>query len=69
MQAVETIKVLLNIGEPLVGRLLQYDALEPRFTMLRLERNPDCDYCADGKKFPGYVEMQQVCGVPAAQEG
>jgi molybdopterin/thiamine biosynthesis adenylyltransferase len=65
LQAVETIKVLLGIGDPLVGRLLQYDALESRFTRLRLEPDPHCEYCADGRPFPGYVDMQYACGVPA----
>jgi molybdopterin/thiamine biosynthesis adenylyltransferase/molybdopterin converting factor small subunit len=65
LQAVETIKLLLGIGEPLVGRLLQYDALETRFTTLRMERDPECDYCATGKPFPGYVEMEHACSIPA----
>lgn len=67
LQAVETIKLLLGIGEPLVGRLLQYDALESRFTKLRLDRDPECDYCADGKPFPGYVDVAHSCGTAAAQ--
>jgi len=62
LQAVEAIKVLLGIGKPLVGKLLQYDALEQRFLTLRLERDPGCVYCADGRPFPGYVDMAQVCG-------
>lgn len=65
LQAVETIKILLGTGEPLVGRLLQYDALESRFTKLRLERDPDCRYCADGATFPGYVDVEAGCGVGA----
>jgi molybdopterin/thiamine biosynthesis adenylyltransferase/rhodanese-related sulfurtransferase len=64
LQAVETIKVLLDIGKPLVGRLIQYDALEQRFTELRLERDPECGYCADGVAFPGYQEIVEACRVP-----
>ncbi len=67
LQAVETVKILLSIGEPLVGRLLQYDALEQRFTSLRVERDPDCNYCGEGKPFPGYVEMAAACAAPAAR--
>jgi molybdopterin/thiamine biosynthesis adenylyltransferase/rhodanese-related sulfurtransferase len=61
LQAVEAVKVLLDIGEPLVGRLVQYDALEQRFTKLKLERNPDCTHCADGRDFPGYEDLQFAC--------
>ncbi len=61
LQAVETIKLLLGIGEPLVGRLLQYDALEQRFFSLKLERDPACRYCADGRTFPGYVDYARSC--------
>ena len=63
LQAVESIKLLLGIGEPLVGRLLQYEALETRFTKLKLDRDPECRYCADGVEFPGYVDVAEVCGV------
>ena len=69
LQAVETVKVLLGIGEPLVGGLLQYDALESRFTKLRLERDPDCDYCGSGKPFPGYVDIEHACGTATVSSG
>ncbi len=45
VQATETIKLLLNIGGPLVGRLLTYDALEMRFREVRLKRDPNCPLC------------------------
>ncbi len=45
VQATETIKVLLNIGSPLIGRLLTYDALEMRFREVRLKRDPNCPLC------------------------
>jgi molybdopterin/thiamine biosynthesis adenylyltransferase len=69
LQAVETIKILLGIGEPLVGRLLLYDALEGRFTELRLEPDPQCGYCAPGKPFPGYVDMEHACAAPTTTRG
>ncbi len=65
LQAVETIKLLLGIGAPLVGRLLQYDALAQRFTNLKVERDSDCRYCADGVPFPGYVDYEHSCAAPA----
>jgi len=68
LQAVETIKLLVGVGQPLVGRLLQYDALSQRFTSLKLERDPDCRYCADGVPFPGYVDYERSCVPPAVAE-
>ncbi len=61
LQAVETVKLLLHVGEPLVGRLLFYDALGGRFQEMRMERAPECAYCGDGKAFPGYVDYEQFC--------
>ena len=47
IQATETVKLILGIGEPLVGRLLLYDALAMRFRELKLRRNPECPVCGD----------------------
>ncbi|WP_290653487.1 molybdopterin-synthase adenylyltransferase MoeB [Aquisalimonas sp.] len=62
MQSVETIKLLLGVGEPLVGRLLHYDALAARFHELKVERDVGCAYCGEGQVFPGYVDYQLFCG-------
>ena len=45
MQATETVKLLLGIGDPLVGRLLTYDALGMRFREVKLRRDPNCPLC------------------------
>ncbi len=45
MQATEAVKLLLGIGEPLVGRLLTYDALGMRFREVKLRRDPKCPLC------------------------
>lgn len=47
VQATEAIKVLLGIGEPLVGRLLTYDALGMRFREVKLRRDPRCPLCGE----------------------
>jgi molybdopterin/thiamine biosynthesis adenylyltransferase/rhodanese-related sulfurtransferase len=47
LEATETLKILLDLGEPLVGRLLTYDALAARFTEFRLSRDSDCPACGD----------------------
>jgi sulfur-carrier protein adenylyltransferase/sulfurtransferase len=60
LQANETLKLLLGIGDPLVGRLLLFDALETTFEELMLRRDPDCRSCGDAARAAGYP------GVPAA---
>ena len=61
LEAIETIKLLLGIGDPLVGRLLHYDALRQRITELALAPDPACRYCALGAPFPGYVDYEVFC--------
>lgn len=62
LQATEAIKLLLAIGEPLRGRLLQFDALDMRFRQVRLMADPGCAVCAPGVEFPGYIDYAQFCG-------
>ena len=65
LQATETIKLLLGIGDPLVGRLMTYDALAGEFSELRLFRDPNCPACgehAHPEDLPTYAD---VCAVPA----
>lgn len=65
LEATETIKLLLGLGDPLAGRLLTYDALSGEFNELRLFRDPECPACgehAHPEDLPTYAE---VCAVPA----
>src|SRR5712691_8805804 len=65
LQATETIKLLLNIGDPLVGRLLTYDGLAGEFNELHLYRDPKCPACGENahpENLPTYAEF---CAVPA----
>ncbi|MFN7995505.1 MAG: molybdopterin-synthase adenylyltransferase MoeB [Bryobacteraceae bacterium] len=64
IQATETVKLILGIGEPLVGRLLLYDALAMRFRELKLRRNPECPVCGDHPTVTKLIDYQQFCGVP-----
>jgi molybdopterin/thiamine biosynthesis adenylyltransferase len=65
LQATETIKLLLGLGEPLVGRMLHYDALGASFRAMRLDRNPACPCCGEGPALAGYVDYELACaGVP-----
>lgn len=61
IQATEAIKLILEIGDPLTGRLLHFDALSMRFRETRLLPDPDCAICAPGKSFPGYVDYAAFC--------
>src|SRR3569833_596657 len=69
LQAVETVKVLLRLGEPLVGKMLYYDALRSSFTEFKLKRNPQCRVCGDEAKFAGYSDYAEVCASPASASG
>jgi molybdopterin/thiamine biosynthesis adenylyltransferase/rhodanese-related sulfurtransferase/molybdopterin converting factor small subunit len=64
IQATETVKLILGIGEPLVGRLLLYDALAMRFRELKLRRNPECPVCGDHPTIHELIDYQQFCGIP-----
>jgi molybdopterin/thiamine biosynthesis adenylyltransferase/rhodanese-related sulfurtransferase len=65
LQATEAIKLLLGIGEPLVGRVLMFDALAMRFHETRLAPDPECPVCAQGKPFPGYIDYAAFCSSTA----
>jgi molybdopterin/thiamine biosynthesis adenylyltransferase/rhodanese-related sulfurtransferase len=64
IQATEALKLILGIGEPLAGRLLQFDALSMRFRETRLSADPDCALCAPGRAFPGYIDYAAFCSNP-----
>ena len=68
IQALETLKLLLGIGDPLVGTLLAFDALEGEFRRLTFRRDPDCPACADESAPPRIVEYDEYC-VPAGNLG
>ena len=68
LEAVEVIKLLLDIGDPLVGRLLAYDALKARFTELTLLRDPACRYCGEAAQPIEYVDYEQFCAAAVAQD-
>lgn len=63
IQATEVIKLLTGIGEPLIGRLLLYDALSMRFRELKLRRNPSCPVCGDQPTITELIDYEQFCGI------
>jgi adenylyltransferase/sulfurtransferase len=67
IQATETVKLILGIGEPLVGRLLLYDALGMRFRELKLRKDPECPVCGEHRTVTRLIDYHQFCGVPAQE--
>src|SRR3954471_18971758 len=69
IQATEAIKLIMGIGEPLIGRFLIYDALRMRFRELKLRKDPDCPVCGTHPTVTKLIDYDQFCGVaPAAPE-
>jgi molybdopterin/thiamine biosynthesis adenylyltransferase len=60
LEAVEAVKMLLGIGNPLVGRLLAYDALEEEFRTFKVRRDPACPACGEGAEIV-IAEYDQLC--------
>ena len=67
VQATEALKLALGIGEPLVGRLLLYDALDAAFTEVSLRRDPDCPVCGEHPTITEYVDYVEFCQAPAGR--
>jgi molybdopterin/thiamine biosynthesis adenylyltransferase/rhodanese-related sulfurtransferase len=61
LQATEALKLVLGLGEPLVGRLLSFDALGMRFRETRLPRDPGCPGCGSHAAFHGYEDVARLC--------
>jgi adenylyltransferase/sulfurtransferase len=61
LQANEALKLALGAGEPLVGRLLLFDALETQFTEITLRRDPDCPVCGDHPTITDYIDYVEFC--------
>lgn len=64
LQATEALKVLLDIGDPLIGELLLYDALSMSFDRVRLRKNPECKVCSDTPEVTELIDYEAFCGVP-----
>jgi len=69
IQATEAIKVLTGMGNPLVGRLLMYDALNMKFREVRIRKDPTCPVCSAHPTITALIDYQQFCGVGRGEEG
>src|SRR5712671_3103700 len=69
IQATEAVKLIMGIGEPLIGRFLIYDALRMKFRELKLKKDPDCPVCGTHPTVTELIDYEQFCGIaPAAPE-
>jgi adenylyltransferase/sulfurtransferase len=64
VQATEAVKLLLGVGEPLVGRLLLHDALAMTWDTLPVRKDPDCPVCGDSPTVTALVDYDAFCGLP-----
>ena len=65
IQATEVAKLIVGFGEPLVGKLLMYDALKSQFRVLKARRDPSCPVCGDSPTITELIDYEAFCGVPA----
>ncbi len=65
MQATEAIKLILGIGEPNIGKMLLYDALEMSFMPIKVRKNPQCPVCSIPADQVELIDYEQFCGMPA----
>jgi adenylyltransferase/sulfurtransferase len=69
IQAVETIKLILELGETLTGRLLMFDALRMEFRTVKIRQDPDCPLCGKAPTIHELIDYEAFCGVPVIAGG
>jgi len=63
LQVVETLKMILGIGKPLIGTLLIYDALNTEFRKLKLKRDANCPVCGENPTITELIDYEEFCGL------
>ena len=66
IQATETVKLIIGVGEPLINRFMIYDALRMKFRELKLRRDPECPVCGDRPTVTQLIDYEQFCGITPA---
>jgi adenylyltransferase/sulfurtransferase len=69
LQATEALKLLLGIGDPLIGKLLLYNALDMSFDFVKLKKNPSCRVCGPNADIKELIDYEAFCGVPGHDYG
>ena len=67
MQAIEAIKLIMGIGQSLIGRLVHFDALNLKFREFKLRRDPKCPVCSEHPTITELIDYDQFCGIPQAE--
>jgi len=67
MQAIEAVKLIVGIGEPLIGRMIQFDALKMKFREFKLRKDPNCPVCGANPTITELIDYDQFCGIPQAK--
>src|SRR6188768_835946 len=67
MQAIEAVKLIMGIGEPLIGRMIAFDALKMKFREFKLRKDPKCPVCGDNPTITELIDYDQFCGIPQAK--
>src|SRR4028118_1525650 len=67
VQATEAVKLILGIGEPLIGRLMLYDALGMSFREMKLRKDPGCPICGENPTVTELIDYEEFCGIPQAK--
>lgn len=67
MQALEVIKLILDAGRPLVGRMMHFDTLSSEIRVLKLRKDPNCLVCSDNPKITELIDYEEFCGLRPAQ--
>jgi molybdopterin/thiamine biosynthesis adenylyltransferase/rhodanese-related sulfurtransferase len=64
LQATEAIKLILGIGDTLIGKLMLYNALDMSFEFVKLRKNPNCKVCGPNPEVTALIDYEAFCGVP-----
>jgi adenylyltransferase/sulfurtransferase len=64
IQATEALKLILDIGDPLIGKLMLYNALDMSFDFVKLRKNPNCKVCGPNPEVTELIDYEEFCGVP-----
>ena len=67
MQAIEAIKLIVGIGEPLIGRLVHFDALKMNFREFKIRKDPSCPVCSENPTITDLIDYETFCGIPQAR--
>ena len=68
LQATEAVKLILGVGELLIGRFLIFDALKMKFRELRLKKDPDCPVCGESPTVTELIDYEQFCGITSSSQ-